>query len=320
MPPSEPAGPPRAATRSGRSVESLVVELAVVAFVAYLPALWTGFTSDDFFILARLKHFGALADPWSYFTVGFFDYYRPIAFLSHAVDLEIWGLAAAGFHLTGMLLHAANSALVFLLARRLIDTSGAHVAGLLFALHPASHEAVYWMAARFDLLATFFGLVAIVCLRHDRASWRVPGILAFALALLSKESAISVLLIVPAYDILVARHDWRTVLKRLAPLVVIAVAYAVLRNQSADLAAAGGAAKLPKAMALGLGLAGLLVLAGRPQLIPRLAGRRLSWAVIVLAAALVFAALVLPATTAGVREKLGFAAFAAFYSTSPIVL
>jgi Dolichyl-phosphate-mannose-protein mannosyltransferase len=320
MPRSDSAGPSRTAARSGRSVESLVVEIAVIAFVVYLPALWTGFTSDDFFILARLKHFGALADPWSYFTVGFFDYYRPIAFLSHALDLELWGLAAAGFHLTGMLLHAANSVLVFLLARRMIDVTGAHVAGLLFAVHPASHEVVYWMAARFDLLATFFGLLAIVCLRHDRASWRVPGIIAFALALLSKESAISVLLIVPAYDVIVGRHDWRAVLKRLAPLVGVALAYAVLRNQSADLEAAGGAGKLPKAMALGLALAGLLVLAGRPQLIARLAARRLSWGGIALAVVLLLAALLWPATTAGAREKLGFAAFAAFYSISPVVL
>ncbi len=54
---------------------------ALVAAIAYLPALGLSFTSDDFFILDRVKALGGLAHPVSYFERGFFEYYRPLAFL-----------------------------------------------------------------------------------------------------------------------------------------------------------------------------------------------------------------------------------------------
>jgi hypothetical protein len=316
----------------GRSDEAVAVGIGVVAVAVYLGALSTGFTGDDYFILARLKHLGGLADPLAYFAFGFFDYYRPIAFLSHAMDWQIWGAHAFGFHLTNVLLHAANSILVFVLGKRLTDRAGAEVAALLFALHPASHEVVYWMAARFDLLATFFSLVAVLCLRHDRTRLYAIGVVAFALALLSKESALSVLVIAPAYDVIVARRDWRAVGRRLAPLVLVAVAYAILRSQGANLAAAGGTGKLPKVLMMAAALAALVWLArrrsgpaqaapiaGGPPQGPSAESAPGRWSWIVIAAVLIVGALVLPATSGFAREKLGFVTFAVFYLLSPIV-
>ena len=196
------------------------------------------------------------------------------------------------------------------------------------------------MAARFDLLATCFSLLAILWLRHDGRLPFTAGLIAFFLALLSKESALAVLIIAPAHDVLVARRDWTTTLRRLLPLLVAAGAYAVLRSQSASLAVAGGTGKLPKLLMVAAGLAAIVWLAWRqtgdhgemlegteksgrtatpaggaarammPGLVPMLA----------VASALILVALAFGPTSAWMREKLGFVAYAAFYLMSPVVL
>src|SRR5262245_12593975 len=147
---------------SVRTAIAMMFGVAVLAVAAYLPVLGTGFTSDDFFILSRVRALNGLEHPHAYFQLGFFDYYRPLVFLSHAMDWEVWGLDPVGYHLRSLMLHAGCSVLVFALGRRLLSMPMAAVAAALFALHPASHEAVYWMAARFDLMASFFALVSVL--------------------------------------------------------------------------------------------------------------------------------------------------------------
>jgi hypothetical protein len=293
--------------------------LAIIAFVVYLPALNTGFSADDFFILARLKAHDGLAHPLAYFGFGFFQYYRPAAFLSHGVDWQIWGSNPFGFHLTNVLLHVGCTLLVFHIGRRVLTVSAAGVAALLFALHPASHEAVYWIAARFDLMATFFTLAAFWCLMHERGSWQAAGVAAFALGLLSKESAISLLLIVPAWDVFVMKRDVASTMRRLVPLVVIAVAYAMLRNFGADLDATGGSRRLPKLIGMAAILLALLASAWKRNRDTPL-DLRVPWPLAAGVAVAVFAFLWWPVTAASMAKALGFTAYAAFYLISPIIV
>ena len=142
--------------------------IGLVAILAYWPALSVGFTSDDFFILARVKEFGGLGHPLAYFSAsGFFEYYRPLTFLSHAADWQFWGLNPLGYHITNVALHAGSSVLICLLGYRLGGRTTGAVAGALFALHPAGQEAVYWISARFDLLATGLGLASLLLYSSD---------------------------------------------------------------------------------------------------------------------------------------------------------
>lgn len=297
---------------------------AVAAVIAYLPALGVSFTADDFFILARVRDLGGLSHPLVYFGIGFFEYYRPLAFLSQALDWQLWGMNAAGFHLTNVVLHATTSALVFGVARRLIDRTSALVGALLFALHPASHEAVYWIASRFDLLATCFTLAALICLWRDDVRWYWSGTVCFALALLSKESALSLPVIATASDVILAGRDWKSAARRLVPLLLIVGAYGVLRTQGLDVSVAGGARRLPKLGMIVAALGGLLWLASARERVStslRKARELASTAVPSIAVTGALAALLwLPLTRAWTREKLGFVAFVAYHSVSPVVL
>lgn len=149
----------------------VAVWAAIVSVTAlvYWPALAAGFVGDDFMILHRLRSVSDAGDALRFFRHEFFGYYRPLAFVSHSFDWLLAGAAPRQFHLTNLLLHLASTTLVFLIAsahgiageeprRRLIAGT---LAALLFGLHASNHEAVIWMSARFDLLATFFSLAAV---------------------------------------------------------------------------------------------------------------------------------------------------------------
>ena len=130
-----------------------------------------GFVGDDFMILHRLRGLGHAADVVRFFRGEFFEYYRPLAFVSHAIDWAIAGQNARQFHLTNLLIHVVNTILVLLVGRSLSPRPLAGLlAAALFALHASNNEAVVWMSARFDLLATCFALAALYWMTRGVAS------------------------------------------------------------------------------------------------------------------------------------------------------
>ncbi|HWR96785.1 MAG TPA: glycosyltransferase family 39 protein [Candidatus Methanoperedens sp.] len=117
--------------------------------------------------------------------------WHPLTWLSHMLDVTLFGVNAHGHHFTSVLLHALNSALLFLALRRLTGAiwSSAIVAAL-FGLHPLHVESVAWVAERKDVLsAFFFMLVLLLYERHVRqrapARYLLVG-LALALGLAAK--------------------------------------------------------------------------------------------------------------------------------------
>jgi hypothetical protein len=303
------------------SIASLVAVLAVMLGV-YAAALNVDFVGDDVLILTRLREAGGLRDAAAYFQQGFFEYYRPIAFLSHAVDWHLWGENPAGFHATSLLLHALNTLLVFGLGRRLGGPLAGGAAAVLFALQPSNSEAVVWISARFDLMATFWLLLALHALIRPGPGWYAAGVAAFGLALLSKESALALPLIVAGHDVLLRRLGPMRVVARLAPLLAVLGAYAVLRSAAGDLPLAGGTGRLPKIAMIATGL--LLLIHVSREGWPRWSARLLP----VRRTAAPLAALLLAGLAAGawtgpaasfLREKFSFLGFAGFHLASPIV-
>jgi hypothetical protein len=241
---------PKAATGAALAL------LGFAILLAYLPAVLAGFgfVSDDFMILQRIRAADGLRGAAHFFSQSFYDYYRPAGFISFALDWTIWGAMPAGYHATSILLHLLNAGLVFLLARRLLSAEMAVLAAALFGLHIVNQEAVYWAAARFDLLATAGGL-AVLALVASGWRWRHPAAaLVFLAALLSKESVAALPVAAGAYIWIVRRERAADMLRLFAWLGAAGVVYAVMR-QGSGLAAAGGAAKLPKLALLGALLA-----------------------------------------------------------------
>src|SRR5215831_11807067 len=118
----------------------LAAGLTVAATITlYWPAVGSGFLGDDFMILHRLRGLEHAADVMRFFHGEFFEYYRPIGFVSHAVDWAIAGQNARQFHLTNILIHVVNSLLVLLIGRALSPRPLAGLlAAALFALHASN--------------------------------------------------------------------------------------------------------------------------------------------------------------------------------------
>jgi tetratricopeptide (TPR) repeat protein len=90
------------------------------------------------------------------------DYWRPLSFLSHLLDVSLFGLKAGGHHLMSVALHAAAAVLLFLVMRSLTGTlwRAAFVAAL-FAVHPLHVESVAWIAERKDVLSGLFFVLTL---------------------------------------------------------------------------------------------------------------------------------------------------------------
>ena len=141
-------------------------------------------------------------------------YYRPLLQSTFLLDMKLWGAASSFMHLENILLHLANTLLIFFSATiinrniqlRLSWTPFA--AAALFAIHPINTEAVNWIAGRSDLLACFFVMLASLALLRGM-ELRQPGYLYLSLlllipGLLCKETAVFFL---PAAVLLIIADD-----------------------------------------------------------------------------------------------------------------
>jgi hypothetical protein len=315
---------PSALLAAGRRGPALAAATVVGATIlVYGPGLSAGFVGDDFMILHRLRQLTGIGDVLGFFGAEFFEYYRPLAFVAHAADYARAGADPRQFHVTNLLLHSLNAVLVLLIGRRLSPHSLAGpIAALLFALHASNHEAVMWISARFDLLATTFALAALWWTTRPSSVQVVPAFL-FALAVLSKESAVALPLAAAGWAVFGLHSSTGTTLRRLAPWLVALAFCAALRHVGGGVSPVGGAGRLPKLLAFGTALIAVVSLAdGRWLLLRERLRDRRGRAALVFGSALTAAAGAAMLTGPVGRfaaEKLAVAGFALFHLLSPVV-
>jgi tetratricopeptide (TPR) repeat protein len=156
-------------------------------------------------------------------------YWHPLTWLSWAIDYQVYGgLDSSGYHLTNNILHAINSALVFLLTLVVFGLNGteakgypfradnhaliaAFITSLLFAVHPQHVESVAWVAERKDVLCQLFLMLSMftyvkyaACQGKAKSYWFYGTLGLFGLALLSKPMAVTfpvVLLLIDVYPL-----------------------------------------------------------------------------------------------------------------------
>ena len=184
---------------TSRHAQLAILLLFSAILAVYYPAMLTGIhTVDDPGIVSLYITSPRLSQV---LLPGHGYYYRPILELTFWLDNFLWSMEPRVMHLENVLLHCANSLLVFLLGRKLTGSGageplwGVVLAALFFALHPVNVEAVGWIAGRSDPLLTLFVLSACwFWLRWlTRPRWRelVAALLLFSAALLTKETALA---------------------------------------------------------------------------------------------------------------------------------
>jgi hypothetical protein len=145
----------------------LFIALVLVFFilVLYWPA--TGFdfinTDDALYVYENLNVKAGLdskAVAWA-FTSFEAANWHPLTWLSHMLDVELFGMNAGGHHFTNILLHALNVLVLMFLFIRMTGARWPSVFVVaLFALHPLHVESIAWIADRKDILGTLFWLLA----------------------------------------------------------------------------------------------------------------------------------------------------------------
>ncbi len=175
-----------------------------------------------------------------------FSNWHPLTWLSLMLDADLHGDRAGGYHLTNVIVHAANVALLMLLLTSMTAAPwrSALVAAL-FALHPLHVESVAWISERKDVLSTFFGLLAMMAyVRYVRGASPIPPqsrrltayfliIALFALSLMCKPMFVTLpalLLVLDSWPLQRARKasDWPRLVVEKLPLLAMSIVSSIV--------------------------------------------------------------------------------------------
>src|SRR6059036_859315 len=197
--------------------------IALITFAAFLPALQNQFVNwddkDNFLDNPHYRGLGWTHLRWMWTT--HLGHYIPLTWMTLGLDYVLWGMNPVGYHLTSLLLHAANAVGFFFVVCRILTLAlpapserghalTAGFAALVFAIHPLRVESVAWVTKRRDVLSGLFYLLTILvylrdCERGERGrGWYWLSVAVFVCALLSKSMVVNlpvVLLILDVYPL-----------------------------------------------------------------------------------------------------------------------
>ena len=241
------ADPPPATGLTRRvQVAGLALALVAVTLVLYLPVRsypFIGF-DDPGYVTENPRVTAGLswsAVRWA-LTSGYFANWHPLTWISHMVDVQLFGLNGGAHHLTNLVLHVANTLLLFVLLTKMTGAVGrsAFVAAL-FAVHPMHVESVAWVAERKDVLSTAFWLLTtwayLVYTRKPQLLRYGLVLLLYALGLMSKPMLVTLpctLLLLDVWPLRRAvigespRAVWLRLLYEKIPLFALAAASSVI--------------------------------------------------------------------------------------------
>ena len=202
--------------------------LGLLLVVSYLPAmLWGGFVWDDnaYIKVDPVRDVSGLWQIWfSPSALKVEGHYWPITYTTFWLEHKLWGFAPTGYHIVNVLLHLANTLLLWRLLLRLTVPSAWLVAAV-FAVHPLHVESVAWVIERKDVLSGLFYLTAALMwmrfVEQPNPRSYVWSLVLYAAGLLSK----SIVVTLPVA--LLIWHWWKqgrvtsTELLRLAPFGVV---------------------------------------------------------------------------------------------------
>ncbi len=180
----------------------LVLALLLAAVgIAYWPVLGNDFflLDDVLYITGNPRVHSGLTWAgvrWAFSTMHATNWH-PLTWLSHMLDVELFGLDPAAHHLMNVALHALNALLLVLALRRMTGLFWPpFLVAALFALHPMRVESVAWASERKDVLAgTFFALTLWAHALHARrpsASRYAAVVASLALGLMAKPTLVTV--------------------------------------------------------------------------------------------------------------------------------
>ena len=203
----------------------VALPLFFVVIAAFIPSVDNGFVNwdDDRNFLENPYYRGLAPDQvrWA-FTTCWLAVYQPLAWLLFEVEFVVWKLDPRGYHLTSVILHAANAVVLYSLTITLLLRSrpdslrkepwiyplSAGLATALFAVHPLRVEPVAWASCQPYLPCALFSMLAVLAyLRAFRSgtspdwTWLAGSLALFVAALLFHALAVSLPIVFLTLDV-----------------------------------------------------------------------------------------------------------------------
>ena len=197
--PQEPKEQGEAAAVAPRGRQALEIGLlCLLVCASFLPAANGGFVWDDqlFLNAAAVQDPSGLSDIWFHPSKlkRSEGHYWPAVYTTFWIEHKLWGFDPRGYHIVNILLHLANTLLLFRIMLR-SRVPGAWAIAAVFAVHPVHVESVAWVIERKDVLSGLFYLsAALAWLRYcdrGRGSQYVLALGLFGLGLLSKSIVVT---------------------------------------------------------------------------------------------------------------------------------
>ncbi len=262
--------------RIGQFINSniiFIILLLAVASVVFINTLYNGFVYDDKYVIVNNKWIRDLAylpeifstHVWGFKLGSDSNYYRPFVHLILMAEYHLFGLTAWPYHLTNLLVHSANTVMVYLIALHILgeraygerdggtgvvkaeaEHAGRFIAfgaGLLFAVHPVHVEAVAPASIISELSLSFFYLASLYFYMRfaaggagrARAALFALSLLFYVFNVFLKETAVTLIAVLFVYDITVGaglRFNLRSILRsslRYLPYLLILIFYVLIR-------------------------------------------------------------------------------------------
>lgn len=142
----------------------LIILVTLVAYARVVTFQFLNWDDGDYVVLRPEIQQGLTLNGirWAFTTFQNANWH-PLTWMSHMLDIQLFGIDSGMMHLTNLAIHCANVILVAMVVRGLTARPAfALLAAAAFAIHPQHVEVVAWVSERKELLSTFFGLFAIL--------------------------------------------------------------------------------------------------------------------------------------------------------------
>jgi tetratricopeptide (TPR) repeat protein len=224
------------------------ISLCVVAILIYGSTVGFKFTlDDDIFYLKHTsvqKGLSGFGEFFSYGSMNKFDGttgiqpYRPATLLSFAIEKQFFNNSASISHFINLLLYILIINFLYVLLKRIFPKFNFSVLAaiaLIYTVHPIHTEVVCSVKSRDELLAALFGLLAWLKFtpKNDSNSIdqnsMITGTFFFLIALLSKESAITFMAIIPLSYIMLFNIEIKNAISKSIPLFATTALFLFVR-------------------------------------------------------------------------------------------
>src|SRR5689334_6555620 len=189
------------------------VALCVIPVAVYLSAFRGEFHYDDLSSLFGNPHL----DQWRTFLSHLDHMVRPVLYATFLLDRSLYGTSPVGYHLLNLLLHVSTGLLIYCILSKAVTDERSSVpfwTSLLFLIHPIATETVTYISGRASgLMACLYLLALVLCIKASATSdteqlrrfYLWGAVASFVLSIGSKESAVTLPVMLLLWDVLIRR-------------------------------------------------------------------------------------------------------------------